>query len=182
MMKADELMALATARSPSLEHIPGGIPILTQQDVMYALACIHHNGASLLLRVKYADQITYFTALNKELYNEILILWEAKKWEKGKNGQLHNMGRMALIEHVSPRICMRCGGWGNDIDHGKVIKCLSCRGTGRKKPSEAGRANRMGISRDKWRYHLSDKYHFIQAILDEWESLGIGRATSKLRA
>jgi hypothetical protein len=180
-MKIDELLSLATARPPNWENAPGGVPVLTQQDVAQALAYIHHDGAALLLRVKFADQQTYIPQLDDELHIAITNLWKHKKWEKGKNGFLRDMGRMALIEHIGTRICLRCGGWCHDIEHGKVIKCRSCRGTGRKKPSESGRAHQMAVSRDIWRHKWSDKYHYIQAILDEWESLGIGRATSKLR-
>ncbi len=177
-MNAAELLSMATARTPNPDSL-GGLPLLTQQDVMYALACIHHDGAALLLRVKYADQTTYIPQLDAELYAAIIDLWDAKRWDKPDF--LQEMGRMALSEHVSPRICMRCGGWQHDVENGKVIQCRSCRGTGRKKPSDSGRAYMMGVTRDIWRHNWSDKYHYIQALLDEWQSLGIGRATAKLR-
>jgi len=179
-MNAAELLALATARPPNPDSL-GGIPLLTQQDVMYALACIHHDGAALLLRVKYADQRSFIADLDKELCKAVAELWKAKKWGEGRLNLLRDMGRMALAEQISPRVCMRCGGWGNDIEHGKVIQCRPCRGTGRKKPSDSSRSRMMGINRDKWRHNWSDKYRYVQAILDEWESLGIGKATAKLR-
>ena len=179
-MKASELLSLATARSLNWENLPGGIPNLTQQDVMYALACIHHDGAALLLRVKYADQKTYLPDLDNELHIAIIDLWKAKKWPSNDDF-LRNLGRMALTEHISPRVCMRCGGWKHDIENGKVIQCRACRGTGRKKPSDSGRARLMGVTRDIWRRRWADKYYYIQALLDDWEGLGIGRATAKLR-
>ncbi len=183
-MNAAELLSLATARPPNWENAPGGIPILTQQDVMYALACIHHNGASLLLRVKYADQKTYIGDLEKEVLKATKELWEEKNWgfPEGKGSEyLGEMTRFAITEQIIPHICLRCGGWGEDIEHGKRIPCDNCRGSGRKNPSERARAQILGVEREQWRYTWSDRYGYIRAFMEAWEGMGIGRATAKLR-
>ena len=184
-MKASELLSLATARSLSLERQPGGIPILTQQDVMYALACIHHNGAALLLRVKYADQTTYLSDLEREVIKATQDLWKDKKWrlpiKRKKEGFLVELSQMAIAEHISSRICNRCGGWGSDVENGKITPCKPCHGSGRTQYTYEHRAETIGMPDVTWRTYWEDKYRYIQDFLIEWEGLGVGRATAKLR-
>ena len=181
-MNAADLMALATARPANPDSL-GGVPILTQQDVMYALACIHHNGAALLLRVKYADQTTYLPDLEVEVLKATQELWEAKKWTlpRKKDNFLVNVAQLAIIEAISARVCPHCGGWGSDIEYGKIVPCRVCDGSGYTQLDDKRRAEIIGMPRTTWREVWVDKYRYIQAFLIEWEGLGIGRATAKLR-
>lgn len=201
-MNIAELLVIATARNAGLDRISGGTPSITMEDVMYALATVKHEGAELLLRIKYMNDNTFIDKLAQKLWFQSIGLAKEEKWPvpNGKIGQrfLRNLGNMAIVEHISPHVCLRCGGVGNrqctpemvrvmsgkgiPINEGKIIECTPCRGTGRKKPTPLARAEMMGVHHEIWKRKWATNYGTIQTYLTEWEDLGIRKATARLRA
>lgn len=201
-MNIADLLILATARNVNFDYIPGGKPNITMEDVMYALATVKHGGAELLLRVKYTHDTTFLSDLERKLLMAIADLESVQQRTipKERQGQefLRNLGRLALFEQLSPHICMSCGGVGKRlctadmlkamnkhniaVNEGKILECTTCRGTGRKRPTEHSRAQTMTIPWETWRRTWSGCYMDVQAILIDWEDIGIRKATHRLRA
>jgi len=196
-MNPAELLVMLTARTNKFERMPTGIPDITQQDLSNALALINHRIASLLLRVKYANQYDYLQKLDIRVWLKVVSMSIENGWQypKDRIGRefYHDMARMALAEAIWPHTCLWCHGTGHIVIHkrrlrgkkskriGQVIMCEACKGTGRKRPTERQRARLMNIPLTTWLRRWASVYRDIQIELDKVEAIGLGALRRRLR-
>jgi len=197
-MNPAELLALLTARNNKFERMPTGIPLITQQDIATALGHIRHRTASLLLRVKYAQQHEFMQDLDRLIWLKIVDLWMENKWPYPKNkiGKefRRDMGRMALAETIWPHTCLVCFGRGQIVVQkrrlrgrkrrriGQVVECVNCKGKGARRPNDKLRARMMGMPYTTWLHTWASVYRDVQAMIDQIEAIGLGSVKNRLRA
>lgn len=177
-MNPAELLAKVTARAAPLEVLPSAFQRITPEDVVHALGMIKHDGASLLIRIKWAGQSEFVQDLDIKFWISVVNLANSEHWpypEKLKGKEFYrNMGRLALAENINPNICLECGGSSIQITPaGKLEECSPCRGTGRSQHSDRSRARLLGMPWETYRHLWNERYRKIQGMVDLWESIGL---------
>ena len=185
-MNPAALLIKVTARALPFEIVPSAYQRISADDVMHALGLIHHDGASLLIRVKWAGQVQFMQDLDIRFWMAIIDLAHSENWpvpEKFKGKELYrNMGRLALAENISPNICLECGGCGMQVSQeGKLADCLPCRGSGRSRHSDRSRARMLGMPWETYRHQWTERYRRIQGMSDLWESIGLSVIAKRLK-
>lgn len=183
-MNPAELLARITAQTKPLQPVAGDYARLTIEDILHALGNIRHKHASLVLRVKYADQREFISDLEYAFWLEVVDLSNREGWKYPKNliGKefYRNLARLVIAENISPFICLECGGSAIDIVNGKVVQCSPCRGTGRSKHSDRSRARILGLSWEGYRDTWAERFDRIAGRLYMWESIGLGSVKKRL--
>jgi hypothetical protein len=169
-----------------LEIIPSSFHRICPEDVLHALGKIKHEGASLMVRVKWAAQEQFRYDLEVAFWLAIVDLANAEKWpypRKFKGKEFYrNMGRLALAENISPNICLECGGCGQEITpEGKLEDCKPCRGSGRSQHSDRSRARILEMPWETFRQGWIDRYRQVQGMADMWESIGLSVIAKSLK-
>jgi hypothetical protein len=177
-MNPAALLVKVTARAVPFEIVPSAFHRISSEDVMHALGLIKHDGASLLIRVKWAGQQQFIQDLDLKFWVAVVDIANSESWPypaKFKGQELYrNMGRMALAENIDPNICLECGGSATQItDEGKLEDCKPCRGTGKSHHSERSRARLLGMRWETFRHGWSERYRKVQGMVDLWESIGL---------
>lgn len=185
-MNPAALLVKVTARALPFEIVPSAYQRISPEDVLHALGLIKHDGASLLIRVKWAGQAQFMADLDRKFWVAIMDLSNAENWpypEKLRGQEFYrNMGRLALSENISPNICLECGGSGLEIlPEGKLVDCKPCRGTGRSSHSDRSRARLLNMPWETFRQGWTDRYRKIQGMVDLWESIGLSVVARRIR-
>lgn len=191
------IFALMTARSPQFRPGNGGLPLLTGEDVAFALGCLRHPGQQAFLRMKYTQDFAVFGRAHAALL--AIMQREARKrhWRNPDPQTLHLLCMAALwymgcvsdvLLRQSPlarmlSYCRDCHGRGSLLRkvpggsklHKKPITCPLCDGTGR--PGIVGRqmAEFLGIGPHAWADTWEPRFDLAVQILDRWERLGLRR-------
>jgi len=177
-----ELLSLLSCKVQRFDVSPGGIAAITPEDVAYILGTIKDPKVTLYARIIGAKE-NQFSGELVELMRE--QLWKEveniSKWRNGPDWQL-NLCRLALAEAVHPHTCSWCRGVAAvTTEDGQVITCDGCKGTGKRTMRDSDRAMLMGISKQAWSDHWSDRYNLVRNItVDRYESI-IGGAINKRR-
>ena len=165
LLNLDPLEKLALLESHAIDwrHIPSGWQHLTASDIAGTLAKVP-RGASLLVRVKYANQerfkpdLIYW--LKVEVFDEII---------KSPVQPIHDkLINLAINEVLDPRICKTCKGVGNLPVEAKLLACEDCNG-GKYAWTEHSRATYCGIHHEVWKRRWSRMYTEILTIPWTWE-------------
>lgn len=177
-MNPAALLAKVTARALPFEIVPSAYQRISPEDVLHALGLIKHDGASLLIRVKWAGQDQFMRDLDVKFWFAVVDLSNAEQWpypQKLKGREFYrNMGRLTLAENISPNICLECGGSGMEIKpDGKLDNCSPCRGSGRSQHSDRSRARILDMPWETYRQGWSERYRRVQGMADMWESIGL---------
>jgi hypothetical protein len=185
-MNPAALLIKVTARAAPFEIVPSSFQRISPEDVSHALGLIKHDGASLLIRVKWAGQAQFIQDLDIKFWLAIVALSNFENWpypEKFKGEELYrNMGRLALSESIDPNICLECGGSAIEITpEGRIEKCSPCRGTGKSHHSERSRARILGMAWETYRHVWNDRYRKIQGMVDLWESIGLSVVANRTK-
>ena len=183
-MSPGELLAKVTARAVPLEHFASGHGRLTHDDILHALGLVSHNGATLLIRVKYCHQTELLSDLDLFFWHAVVNKAIEQQWPYPRKmvGKefFRNMGRLALSENIQPGICLECGGTGKQIADSKLIDCPPCRGSGKSSHPDSARARLLDMPYMSWKNTWAERYKHIQGIADSWESVGLGGLNKRL--
>lgn len=185
-MNPASLLSLVTARAKPFEITASSFHRINPEDVLHAMGNIKHEGASLLIRVKWADQKQFTYDLELLFWMAIVNLAQSEKWPypMKMNGKefYRNLGRLALSENINPNICLECGGCGKEItEEGKLQDCRPCRGSGKSHHSDRSRARLLGMPWETFRNPWADKYKKIQGMADIWESIALSSISRKFQ-
>lgn len=185
-MNPASLLAIVTARAIPFEVVASSYQRITQEDVLHAMGTIKHEGASYLIRVKWAGQGQFTPELDRRFWMAIVDLSRTERWPYPKNmvGKefYRNMGKLALTELINPCICIECGGCGKEItQEGKLEDCKPCRGSGKSSHSDRSRARILDMPWETFRQEWIDRYKKIQGIADIWESMALSAMSRKLK-
>lgn len=176
-MNPAALLAKVTTRAMPFQVIPSAYQRITAEDVLHALGTIKHDGASLLIRIKWAGQTQFVQDLDIKFWLAIVDLSTSEGWTypvRRGSEFYRNMGRLALAETISPNICLECGGTSIEItEEGKIEKCTPCRGTGKSRHSDRSRARLLNMPWETFRQGWTDRYRKVQGMADLWESIGL---------
>lgn len=177
-----ELLSLLTAKVQRFQAAPGGIPLVTQEDLAHILGMIHSAEARLLARVKYALQLDYAESLACAVRRHALMMKDANSWRSPRPDFLLDLGFMLVAESVDDHRCPWCKGVGElKLENGKVIKCEACGGTTVIKLRESDRAKLLNIPKSSWSERWSKRYRDIQIeTLDKWDELIRGAIGKRL--
>lgn len=117
-----EKLAMLTAKSLDLDHVPGGVAELTQMDIAGALHRLNRFELELL-RVKYCGDAPH------ELYASCLM-WAMEQGWKLSQGKTEESVLFALAEAIGPNRCRSCNGVSELLIDSKVETCPACNGSG----------------------------------------------------
>lgn len=185
-MNPASLLALVTARAIPFEIMASSYQRITPEDVLHAMGSIKHEGASMLIRVKWAGQYYWVPELERLLWLAILGLAKREFWKYPKSMEgkelYRGMSKLALSENINPNICLECGGCGQEITpEGKLSNCKPCRGSGKSTHSDRSRSRLLDMPREEFRDYWSDRYRRVQGIADSWESLALSSIHRKVK-
>jgi hypothetical protein len=183
-MDPQELLGLLTARVQRFHLAPGGIPKLTPQDVAHALGMIHNDQARLFARVKYAGQLQYVDGLALHIRKLMLDRAMDELWRIHRKDFCLSMAYLMLAESIDPMCCTWCNGRAEvKPEHGPVILCDACNGSGRRRLRELDRARLLGVTRQVWNNTWVDRYKdFKEQTVDKWEAMFEGALRKRLGA
>jgi hypothetical protein len=150
MSNAGELLAMLTLHGIRIGHVPGGIPQLTPLDVAGALGMMHDRRGAAMLLAKYT--------MDSEAMRSCMAHW---RMMVARQGYLMGWGhddRQKLVadytyaEWLDAQRCRSCKGVGEQMtQHGKVLKCDACDGTGLRKIGLRAPARALGMSAEGYR-------------------------------
>lgn len=188
--RAAEFLNLLTAKVAAWEPSITAFNTLRATDVNLALAWVQNTRARLLLRVKYGGGETlakgladeFVTALERGMMAHIVELAAPQKWKVPRENFVRDLGRLALAEHISPKLCPECHGRGSRITRRKLVKnCPRCEGKGRITYSDTYRASLMGVSKQSWGQTWRARYRAISGLLDMYEDMAARSIAKRLR-
>ena len=150
----------------------GGKNLLTSETIAGALGNAgEQRGVDLLI----ADfvGITDYRGLENRLYEPLLFMAFRRGWIPPAPLTLQwlvrRMLRVALYEKLIPERCSGCKGRGKRqkrVPKRQEIDCPDCNGRGTLCLSLAERLEQMRLDLDQWERCWSQRYHDIQAWLD----------------
>lgn len=167
-----EAVKLLASHSVNLEP-SGGIPEVTAEDIAHALGTLKHKYASLVIRVKYADQKELGRDLFVSLYT-CMMESGAKDWIRPRPHWVYEMCHTALNEFLAPALCPECNGLGEFLHKSLKITCESCLGTGKFRPVDPA----IILKVRNWK-PWDGQYRQIMGKLALWEDIAVG-ALNKL--
>jgi len=185
MKDVREFLSLLTERSIGLTYPDRSgsayntdVSAINQIDVAHAMGLVKNPKAACLLGVKYGGRSSDIHKLDLIVWTSVLDLfpdWTMDKtYQKGREF-IRRMCQLAVAEHMDEHRCPSCNGTSpakkeamKNVFHDTVF-CETCGDTGRVYPSEADRAETMGIDLKLWERHWSDRFRQIQAMLHAWE-------------
>jgi len=183
-MNSQELLGLLTARVQRFHMAPGGIPRLTCNDVSHALGMIQNHDVTIYGRVKYCGQHEYAQDCAKAIRRHALIYRGDKRWRNPRENFMLDMAYVIMTEAVDPHTCTWCDGRGEvRPEHGPVIICDGCQGTGKRHIRGIDRARLLGMLESSWSDTWAERYREIQiATVDKWEDILAGALKKRLVA
>lgn len=183
MKDTRELIGLLTVKVQRFSVAPGGIPLLTPEDISHVLAMVKSPSARLYARVKYADQTEFASELVTDLLYACGHIEGSTKWRNRKDrpGLLSDVCALALYEAIHPHVCPWCHGRGEAQIGPRVIACDACHGEGKRFLTDPDRAKLLKMAKSSWYETWPERYTAIQAIPDKWEDLIAGALTKRLR-
>ena len=175
-----ELLTILNANGIKVDHVPGGIPTITEQDVLFAM-----SGAPVGMWRLALVKICGRGQETRNLYYALSVAAAGKKsvnkWVMKNKGYLERLCLLAIFEINETRNCWVCRGTGaRNIKKTKLVKCEFCKGTGQKGIGTRERINRVGLSEKQWK-RCKYVYGVILNILINWESGIRRRLKRKLR-
>lgn len=179
-----EAVARIGGKGLDMGHVPGGIPEVTMEELMGALAGLE-KGPELLLRASVIKQ-PVLEELYREAFHVAVTLAVKHGWKPQKGRPiLRGMGRLAVNEIVDPAsvLCKTCQGTGLVADQtgNATVQCSSCGGTGRKQPKVNFSAAICGIDEKTWRNKWADRYPKVQDEIRNWYELACRHVNKQLR-
>ena len=177
---ARELFALLSAKVQRFHLAPGGIPVLTPEDVAHALGMIANDDARAFARVKYCAQLDFADSLALSIRRHMMTRKLDSSWRIPRPGFLLDMAYLMLTEAVDPFTCASCFGRAEVRDpQGRVIYCEACNGSGKRAMRDSDRARVMDIPKSSWSDPWGGRYRQTQIeTVDVWEDM-IGGAVRR---
>ena len=173
-MIAPEKLSLLNPKSVNLEHVPGGTPTLTREDVIGALSGVS-DGMWRLALVKGLEEYGEARKLYYALSVAALGKKSVRNWVSKNKGYLETLCLLAIKEMVESRFCRVCRGTAMRQTKNKLVQCTFCRGTGYKGFDIETRKQATGIK--NWG-ECQYVYEQIYNILLDWQA-GIKRKLRK---
>ena len=172
-----ELLAMLAVKVQRFQPSPGGIPVITAEDIAHILGMIKSTRAALYARIKYSGQDEYAKELSELMRTQVLSeVEDIARW-KGKGGDwVLKLCQMALVESIDPNTCSWCNGVAEvTLEDGQRIECGGCNGSGHRPWRDKDRARLADISPSAWCNYWSERYRTIQQITcDRYEELICG--------
>lgn len=164
-----ELITILNANGIDFNHIPGGVPAITEADVLAALAGIEDGAWRLALYL-----LCGRPEEKRHVFHWLSVKGAGDKrtrlWVMQNKGFYHSLCALAVEEIGNTNTCKPCGGTGmRKIKETKLIECTFCNGTGRKGFTARQRAALAGIKNKDWP-RCRDTYARLFNILINWES------------
>ena len=168
-----EILTILNANGIKVDHIPGGTPAITEQDVLMAMSGAP-TGMWRLALVKICGRVEE----TRSLYYALSVAAAGKKsvhkWVTKNKGYLERLCMLAIHEINETNNCKVCHGTASrKIRKSKLVKCEFCRGTGHKGLATRDRIKRIGLDVKQWK-QCKYVYGVILNILFNWEG-GIKR-------
>jgi len=168
-----EILTILNANGIKVDHVPGGSPSITEQDVLMAMSG-SPSGMWRLALVKICGRANE----TRNLYYALSVAAAGKKsvrkWVSKNTGYLERLCLLAIFEISETRNCWVCHGTGSrSIKKSKLVKCEFCNGTGQKGIGTRERIKRIDLSEKQWK-KCKYVYGVILNILYDWEG-GIKR-------
>ena len=176
-MVGTEIFTILNPNSIDGDHVPGGVPEITAQDVDFAMSGAP-NGMWRLALVKLCGR----SEETRNLYYALSVAAAGKKsvnrWVLKNKGYLELLCILAIDELTGAAKCKSCGGSGSRrIKKVKLVSCEFCRGTGHKGLDIRVKSKAIGVSRQDWnKYRVV--YDQIFDILTAWD-LGIRKRINR---
>ncbi len=186
---AAKLIGMLCAKTAHLEPVISTFGALCRDDVSMALALVKNLPATMLVRIKYADDVSNVATFEDELVasiergmlRHVEQFGAPQRWRAPRPGFLRDMCRLALAECLSPNLCWNCGGrMGALVPPGKWVECIECAGTGHKRLQDAKRIELLGVNMYIWRKTWKVRYRVIQGQLDKYEDVALGGMAKRL--
>jgi hypothetical protein len=187
--RAAEYLGLLTAGVAKWEPAIGTFNALRASDIAQALALVKNTHARLLMRIKYAGEdrtddfeTQFLSALERGMLGHIVELAAPKRWKVPRENFLRDLGRLALAEHIAPKLCPKCQGRGAVMLRRQLKKvCDRCNGGGRVTISDAERARLLGVSKEAWHQSWRERYRAVAGVLDYFDDIGRRAVAFRLR-
>jgi len=164
-----EALARIGGKGLDIGHVAGGIPEISMDELMGALAGLD-RGPELLIRAVVPQQ-----AVHDDLYREAYMLavsLAVKYGWKPQKGKpiLRGMGKIAVDDILYPNHCRTCSGTGLVADEAgnATVECQVCAGTGRKKPKVSFSAAICGIDDTTWRRTWERRCDVVRGEVRDW--------------
>lgn len=168
-----EKLSLLAAHAVDMRNIPSDYQKITASDIAARLANAS-RGASLLGRVKVAEEYALIPDLVRELRGEVVR--QRIVWPTNKKTRLPILAQTALLEVIDAKVCRWCkgAGWFPETDNegqdtGKPKTCEACKG-GKYAYTERARARYCDIHPEEWRRTWSRVYLEVLTIPWAWEA------------
>ena len=164
-----EAIARIGGKGLDIGHVPGGVPEISMDELMGALAGLD-RGPELLVRAVVPQQPVHL-----DLYKEAYLVAQSLSDKHGWNPQrgkpiLMGIGRIAVNDILYPNHCKTCSGTGKVADNAgnATVDCQVCSGTGRKKPRVDFSAAICGIDQTTWRRTWEKRCDLVRAEVRDW--------------
>lgn len=189
--RAAEMIAMLCAKVKRFEPAITQFDSLQRYDVVHAMALVKNLPARMLIRIKYADEVSNIDTLENEfaaavergLLRHVEQFAAPERWKIPRKGFLRDMCRLSLVETIIPNVCWNCVGTkGSPDTGGKWTPCGVCGETGFKRPSESKRARIMGVSKSGWVHSWSPRYRVLLDCWDKYEAIGLNGVAKRLSA
>jgi len=147
-----EILKLLLPQCSDLSRVrTGGKPEITSEDVSAALARLPVEASLYGRYLILDDQIA------RDLLNRMLVEVCLNLGFEGDLRRLTQLVNLGLSESHGRNKCPQCKGIGKL----GIQKCEHCHGSGLKRPTEASRAQALGIARGKFKKTWQHRYEQI---------------------
>ena len=178
-MVGTEILTILNPKSIDVNHVPGGTPEITADDILFAMSGCPEGQWRLAL-VKLCGRPEEIRTLYYALSVAAAGNKSIRRWVLKNKGYLEPLCLLAIRELTESAKCIPCGGSGSRrVKKIKLINCEFCRGTGHKGLDIRAKAKSIGIKRENWnKYQII--YEQIFAILLNWDAGIKKRITRRL--
>lgn len=187
--RAAKLIAMMCAKVSRFEPSITAFDALQRYDVVQAVAMVKSMPAQMLIRIKYADDVSNIdtfedqlcAAIERGMLRHVEQFAAPQRWKSPRKDFLRDLCRLAIAEHLSPKLCWFCRGHGGGVTpQGQHITCDRCSGSGEGRPSERKRARFLNIDESAWKHSWRARYRVIQGVLDTYEEIGLKGVAKRL--
>lgn len=157
-----------TPKIGTWDGMPGGFGNLSQSDIAAALGTVSNETATLLVRVKYALQLSFESKLGQRWRQRVIWIAGKRRW-RGQAKQFYALADRALKEFLWAK-CRVCKGRGVLYNRqGVQRECESCNGKGDYNPVGRDRARAIGIDESSYRENWASRFDILRDDLADLE-------------
>jgi hypothetical protein len=185
-MNPTQAWTLLTARSPSINRIPGGYASLKPADIAAVLGGLSSELFQMGMAYSCGDSRSLID-LERNLWVRVMGMSDRHGWEFSKQMNCRRLAGLALYEVIDDLRCQICNGKGTTTfelqhqpalifspyyerlnEHEGRVRCLACYGAGKLRLSGRKRADLCGISKDSWARVWGRRYEPVFDVANGW--------------